>query len=306
MPRSIFRYREAHPPSLTTNNWLWGYARVSSIAQPGAIGGVSAPSTYVTALTAASPNAIVQSFETAGGYEYRLATFDNATGIRPILFSLIAGAGVITPLSDTQATPPVYIASPTIQSYYLTQATSDPSSVNTENAAAIAAAGCPAPSSPSTLPAATPVCYIAQYPEARSRFFRDYAAGFRFKRYYFNNIDDDYIFPANFDFTIGQNEYVTGGNFHRVVIHFGGSTPLPASISVLQGVYVYAYMDIVTSSSNVPTNQYLLLQAPGSVTTSSSSVASIFVGQPDRDRYRFGIAYDLTTLISKLAAPKSQ
>jgi hypothetical protein len=295
----------SNTPGLTTNNWLWGYARISSIAQPGAIGGVSAPSTYVTALTAASPNAIVQSFEATGGYEYRLATFDNASGLRPILFSLIAGAGVITPLSDTQATPNVYIASPAIQSYYLTQATSSPSTVNTENATAIAAAGCPAPSSPGALPAATPVCYIAQYPEARSRFFRNYAAGLRFKRYYFNSIDDAYIFPANFDLTLGQNEYVTGGLFHRVVIHFGGSTPLPASISVLQGVYVYAYMDIVPISSSVPTNQYLLLQAPGTVTTSSSSVASILVGQPDRDRYRFGIAYDLTTLIKKLTPAKT-
>jgi hypothetical protein len=74
---------------------------------------------------------------------------------------------------------------------------------------------------------------------------------------------------------------------------------------VLQGVYVYAYMDIVPISSSVPTNQYLLLQAPGTVTTSSSSVASILVGQPDRDRYRFGIAYDLTTLIKKLTPAKT-
>lgn len=286
---------------------MWGYARLSSIAQPGVVSGIANPTSYVSALTGATPNSIIQSFEAAGGYESRVATFDNTTGLRPILFSLIAGAGVITPLSNSQATPTVYIASPALQNYYQMQATSDPSSVNIQNAAAITAA-CSAPPTSGTLPPATPICYIAQYPEVRSRFFRNYAAGLRFKRYYFNSIDNKYIFPANFDITLGQNDYVTGGELHRLVLHFGGSTPLPpsTSYSFLNGIYVYAYMDMELSRSNIPASQFILNQAPSTVTASSTGVASILVGQPDRDRYRFGIAYDLTTLLSKLNSPKPQ
>jgi hypothetical protein len=210
-----------------------------------------------------------------------------------MLFSFIGGGGLITPLSDAEATPTVYIASTALQSYYTSLAASSPSSVNTQNGAAITAA-C----------TGVTTCYVAQYPLARNRFFRNYAAGFRIRRFYFNEDDNAYIFPATFDVTIGQNDYVTGGQLHREVAHFGGSTPLPGSLSALAGVYVYAYADMELSRSNIPNQQFLLVPASPTITPASANVAAVQVGQPDRDRYRFGIAYDLPTLIKKLSPAK--
>jgi hypothetical protein len=279
--------------SLDARNWLWGYARLSSIAQPGAVSGISNLTTYVSALTAASPNQIVQSFEATGGYEYRIHTFDDNWHRRPILLSFIAEGGIITPLSNSQnGTPTIYIATSALQSYYASLAAGpNPTSTNTENAANISAACAAVP------PNAAPTCYIAQYTQDRSHFFRNYSGGLRVKRFYYNEDNESYIFPANFDFTIGQNEYVTGGELHRWVAHFGGSTP----ISGIPGLYVYAVFDLVLTKNAVQGQQFSLETAGSTITPSSPNVADIYVVQPDRDRYRFGVAYDLGALAKSLA-----
>jgi len=291
---------------LDAAHWLWGYVRLSSIASPGAISGTAAPSTYLNGLTSAAPNAIVQSFEANAGYKLKLAKWDSSMGQRPMLFSFIVGGGVITPLSDVQAGSPsnplpIYTVTPALQSFYSHQAATDPSTVNIQNLNAInVACGLTA-----TIPSPFPACYFSQYPEARNRFFRNYGAGFRLERYYYNGLNHSFIFPAVFDATIGQNDYVTGGELHRLVTHIAGSTPLPA-IGSLHGLYVYAALDIELSRNvnSATQQQFLFTSAPASITPSSSNFAAVFVGQPDRDRYRFGIAYDLTTLIGILTTKK--
>jgi hypothetical protein len=283
---------KAETKPIEARNWLWGYARISSIAQPGAVSGVSNLPTYVQGLASSTPNNIVQSFETTFGYELKLFhALGSGWGRRPILISSIVDGGIITPISTSQTNPTVYVASPAIQAYYLNLAQSDPSTVNTENGAAISA-NCPT----GTPPPASPVCYIAQYPTDRSRFFHNYAGGFRLKRYYYNETNESFDFPANFDLTVGQNDYVTSGRLRYWVAHFGGSTP----IAGFPGLYVYAAFDIELSKNNAPNQQFILSQAPSTVTPTSQNVASIFVNPANRDRYRFGAAYDIMTLIKKL------
>ena len=143
--------------------------------------------------------------------------------------------------------------------------------------------------------AAAPTCYITQYAQDRQHFFRDYYAGFRVKRYYYNEANASFIFPAVFDFTIGQNEYVTGGELHRWVSHFGGSTP----VAGIPGLYAYAVFDLVLTKNAIQGQQFSLETAGSAITPASPNVAQIFVVQPDRDRYRFGIAYDISNVIKR-------
>ena len=293
---------------IDARHWLFGYVRLSSIASPGPISGAATPTAYLSGLTSAAPNAIVQSFESNAGFKTRIAKWDAYMGKRPILFSFIASGGVITPLSNSQlgttSNPlPIYTVTPALQTFYDNLATSDPSTVNLENGAAIDTA-CKSTAAVATTP---PTCYFSQYPEARSRFFRNYGAGFRLERYYYNGLSHVFGFPAIFDATIGQNDYVTGGQLHRLVTHIAGSTPL-ATTGALQGLYVYATLDVELSRNVNPASQqqFLLTAAPSSssISPASPNFAAIFVGQPDRDRYRFGIAYDLTTLLTKLNKPQ--
>ena len=169
-PRSIFRSRAGFPSLPEAGSGA--SPALSSIAQPGASTDFSSSATYVTALTGSSANNIVQSFEATGGYELRLKTAFASQGRSPLSFSAIADGGMITPLSYTQASPTLYVASPALQAYYTGLAVSTPSSINMQNGAAIAAA-CPAATpagrGPGLLP--RPVPYLAQplLPQLRRR-----------------------------------------------------------------------------------------------------------------------------------------
>jgi hypothetical protein len=289
---------------IDARSWLWGYIRLSSIAQPGSVGGISSPTTYVQALTSASPNQIVQSLEGLGGYEFRVHTFPTFRGpgpatistwnSTPMMISIIADGGIITPVSSSQATPNIYIATSSLETYYTKLASTSPTPVNTTNAGNITKV-CSITTPPTE-------CYVAQFAQDRTHFFRDYSAGVRIKRYYYNNINQAYIFPAIFDITAGQSEYVTAGSLRRWVLHFGGSTPL----SLLPGVTAYAYADLVLQKNTQSSGdqQFPLATASSNITISSPNVAAIYVSQPDRDRYRFGVAYDLSTLKKLFTATK--
>jgi hypothetical protein len=64
---------------------------------------------------------------------------------------------------------------------------------------------------------------IAFIKPERDRFFRQYYAGFRMKTY-FN--EEDGMFPATFDATVGQNEAITN-TLQGVILRLDGSTPFP-------------------------------------------------------------------------------
>jgi hypothetical protein len=99
------------------------------------------------------------------------------------------------------------------------------------------------------------------------------------------------------DITIGQNEYVTGGRLKGVVLHIGGTMPVPA----LDGVYIFGSMDMGMSFGNNQNNAELLLTPVPStlnLTYLSPSVNTISVSQPNRDRYRLGFGVDLFHLYS--------
>ena len=61
-------------------------------------------------------------------------------------------------------------------------------------------------------------------------------------------------FPAIFDVTYGQNEYVTGGHMRGGVIHFGGSAPF----SPIPGLYAFGAMDVgINNTADKPISAVL-------------------------------------------------
>lgn len=277
--------------------WMSGYVRLASIAQPGAVSGLSDVATYIKPLTAASPNQLVQSAEGNIGLE---APFNHPLiASQFVVISGIIDAGIITPLSLSQANPTVYIVDQAIYNYY----TTTPVPNAAANTAITAACG-------GKFGAISP-CYLAYLPQDRTRFFRNYAAGITLKKYYYNGgdskADDSFGFPGYAIFTLGQNEYVSAGRFQGLILHVSASWPLPSTLSQKWGgsIYVYGGIDTNLRGKNTSDTQFLLQTAGSTITPTSANVALLTLPQEDRDRYRFGVGVDVVKLVQILTS-KSQ
>jgi hypothetical protein len=289
--------------------WFSGLVRIAGMAQPGNLSGnlgdLSSLGTYLGNALNANPDKIVQSIEVGatiagqiGSWRVdNIGTFDTGTfrqtANRPnpgtlFTLSIIASGGAITPLSASQANPPVYYLTQQIATQYnLTPPTSGCDTVT------------------------PPTCYVAFVPTDRTHFYRNYEAGLRLKIYGGDYADSQpqYRFPGMADFTIGQNEYVTGGKLRGLVMHVGGSLPVPT----LDGVYIFGQMDLGLNAQNGDRYpQVLLTPVPSTanLTYLSPSVMTVPTSQPNRDRYRFGFGVDIFHLVSAVrtkvtAAPKS-
>jgi hypothetical protein len=282
-------------PKLDSHIWGSGYIRLASIASPGAVSGVSDVATYVKPLTDSTPAALVQSAEADVALEFHFIHQDPDHSLKgedqPSLFSAVLNAGIITPLSQSQANSTIYIVSQQLYNYYTTASTSDPVAMT----AIQTACG-------SSFDASTP-CYVAYLPQDRTRFYRNYAAGLTYKKYYYNGgatkDDDSFGFPGIATLTIGQNEYVTRGQLRGLVLHAGASWPLAGNLPVGKwagAIYAYGAIDMNLSGKNQNTQEYLLQTAGSSVTLASDRLAAFSVKQQDRDRYRFGIGVDVLKL----------
>ena len=297
--------------------WINGQLRIAGMAQPGtltgALGSTASAASYLESAVNANPDNIVQSLEGSGSISFKfhhwelpVDTFDvgnyqtvNKLPTTMISLQGIISLGALTPLSVSQANPPVYNLTNQIvtnySSYFPTNCTLTPGSVS-----ASAPACCP-PSSSST------TCYVSFVPADRTRFYRHYETGVRLKLYGgdYDDSDKKYRFPGMADFTIGQNEYVTGGKLSHFVLHIGGVIPLP----LLDGGYLFGSMDTELSKAANGGAQLILTPATSTSTTpltyASSSVTDITVSQPNRDRYQIGIGLDIYHLISSITKKSS-
>jgi hypothetical protein len=279
-------------------NWFSGMLRIAGMAQPGTLSGnlgnLASTGTYLSSAINATPDQIVQSIEADAAYGFQLgswkpqvSSFDVGTpaeGSSPftlLTMSLIGSVGAITPLSASQANPPVYYLTQQIMQIY-----------------GISPAGC-------AYTGNTPPCFVAFVPSDRIHFYRNCEAGFRLKisagDYADKNVPPHYRFPGMADLTVGQDEYVTGGRLHGAVLHIGGTMPVPS----VDGVYIFGSMDLGMNFKNNQENPQLLLTpipTPNTITYLSPSVNTIPVSQPNRDRYRLGFGVDVFHLISAIKA----
>lgn len=269
--------------------FMGGSLRIAGIAQPGSVSASALTSGYLSKVSNSSPDQIVQSWEGTGSLSIRLfhsnlgvGTID--AGEAPPSFprntllttSLVISAGFDSPLSASQANPPVFYATTQIQNAYPHEKWS----------------GC---SYTTTNP---PPCYVAFIPADRNHFYRHYEAGLRF-RLYGEDFDHHMLrFPGIFDLTAGQNEYVTAGKLHGWVVHIGGV--MPFAIPHMDGIYAFGALDSDVTGGESGGAQLLLepVSSSANINYLSDGVYDITVPQPDRDRYRFGFGIDLYHLLT--------
>jgi hypothetical protein len=291
--------------------WLGTDIRVSGMAQPGGLSGSDASEAalggYLATALTANPDNIVKSIDSAAylawspGWNWHLpiGTFDvgdfNTAHLKApetlVTLSLIASAGVITPLSASEAAPPVYDITSQVYQYLQKNLSNLPGS-----------SAVPTTCQPGTTGSSQ--CYVSFIPADRSHFYRNYSAGFRFKFYPGDYDDNEYRFPGKADFTIGQNEYVTGGRMSRWVVHTGAVMPVPK----LDGWYIFGSTDTEFTKNGQESTQLLLVTAPptAGLTYSSPNVYGVTVPEPNRDRYSIGFAVDLGHLYSAYQKKQKQ
>jgi hypothetical protein len=148
-----------------------------------------------------------------------------------------------------------------------------------------------------TLPEGTE--FIAFADPERDSFFRQWYAGLRLKTHYFRKASNGRLDIINrpggmFDIGVGQNEAVTGGRLHGMVMRFDGFYPLPVSNRSILYLYGNAYINL-RRHANI-TDPLILATAPSDVTVPAANVFVVPNPPSSRDLYRIGIGVNLIEL----------
>ncbi len=258
---------------------LWGNTRITTAPQQITTSIAEFASTLPTQISKINVNEVAQSAEFLAGLEFRLfgthqlfPSFDRQTKNR-FSFSLMAGAGVISPLTPRQSLD-VFKATDEAKAFYLKTVG--------EN-----------------FPAGKD--FIGFVLPERDRFFRHYYGGFRLKTHYFNNCEVPIQrYPATLDITYGVNESVTGGRFHGGVFRLEGFYPLP--YDSLKYIYLFGTALFKPARANIVAP--LLLPKPDASQKDQASnpanVAIITVPQINRDYYRIGVGIDFVAVVKAI------
>lgn len=268
---------------------LWGFTRFASV--PRQIGTPLATFTtsFLNPISESKVNELVQGFnflvgieKGLGGKRRRIGTDPFPTGEKNTFQKLssyfIVGVGASNPL-EPRATAQIF-AKPTNQD-------------DIKRLEGIA--GKPIPSN---------IENIAFVSPDRQSFFRQWYAGFRVKTHYFKERDGKLEVVnrpgAVFDFTVGQNEAVTGGVLHGMVLRLDGFYPLPVGDSSIFYLYGTSFINL-RRSGNI-SDPLILATAPSTVTIPNDKVFVITNPPASRDYYRIGFGVNLIDLINKFRA----
>jgi len=141
--------------------------------------------------------------------------------------------------------------------------------------------------------------YIAFAGPDRDSFFRQWYAGVRLKTHYFQKGSNGKLDLINrpggmFDIAVGQNEAVTGGRLHGMVMRFDGFYPLPVSNRSI--LYLYGNALINLRRHATVTDPLILATAPSNITVPADNVFLITSEPSNRDVYRIGVGVNLIEL----------
>ncbi|HWW76864.1 MAG TPA: hypothetical protein VNZ44_15805, partial [Pyrinomonadaceae bacterium] len=129
-----------------------------------------------------------------------------------------------------------------------------------------------------------------------------YYAGLRVQTFFFNKYNVPLQrFPAQFDVTVGQNEFVTGGRMHGPVVRMEGFFPLPYDKAKFISLFATAQM--IPGRVNIGGVPLILPAAPAGTAFPAANVTLIGVSQPNRDHYRIGVAFDAIPLVKRILQP---
>jgi hypothetical protein len=272
-----FPFRQTINPDFGERLRVWGDFRINSVPQSGDVTITNfAGEGFATGVKNLKVKDVARVFEFLAGVELRL-TGNNALypsyGIdqgtkQKLSLSLIGAFGSVTPIDPLESAPTIF------------KVFDD------------------APGLPLTAKGKE---FVAFVPSDRDRFFRQYYVGLRGQLFFFNKYNVPLQRPpAQFDVTVGQNEYVTGGRLHGPVFRVEGFFPLPYEKAKFISLFATAQM--IPGRPNIAT-PLILQPAPDTVTVPAANVALIAVPQPNRDHYRIGIGFDTIPLLKKILAP---
>jgi len=263
----------------------WGNLRISSVPQQIDSGVAQFATEFAQQVGNLKVNQVAQSFEFLGGIQYRLFPFKTAQGAQyaatppdkvqrqVVSLNLIAGGGVITPLSPRDSIQIFDV--PSNQPSFFTQ-----------------------------YPQAMGKQFVAFTLQDRNRFFRQAYGGLRFMTHFLGDTSR-LRFPETFDLTYGFNESVTGGRIRGGVLRLEGFAPIPyASAS---WIYFFGTGIFKPGAHAITANPFILDQAPAGTLPTNPNAVIIPTPQADRDYYRIGVGIDFIDLVNtiKNAKPKT-
>ncbi len=251
---------------------MWGNIMVTSVPQAGNQAVSSVVSGNSPGMDQLTLNEVAQAIEFMIGLDYRLLDFEALSSNYRYTINVIAGCGVITPLSPKSSLK-IYEISPELEEKYKF----DPITGNQYDY--------------------TGMQYAAVADPIRNRFYRQYFAGFRFKT--FTNPDKyngSSHFPAMLDITYGLNDSVTGGHLDEGVLRLDLFFPLKISKNL--HLYLFANTQLLLSKTHT---QIPIFLAPAPDGTKATDPGVIVITSPPQksEHYRIGLGVDLVKLFKK-------
>jgi hypothetical protein len=309
-----------HP--LSQRCWIWLNPRIASVpaASSTALSSLTSSSSLTTGIGSQTVGQITQSFEFQSGILYYFGDpwhgrqFGWNRSWARTSAAVLVGAGSVTPFS------PITGASEfTLNNNLGQQFNQDPRLALQFRQLASALCNfqftgkfpgiptCPTPTTPPVTPVPSSVAFV--FPN-RSRFYRDFYAGFRISTFYLTGdcrkapknqaivLNDSCkltnTYPGTFDLRFGEDETVTGGHLRGVVMTVTGSYPVPGTNGALR-VFGSSYLRL---HKNLNTTALVLVPSNSFVSLDQSSVVVQPILPSDQDYFRLGLGVDLIALIS--------
>jgi hypothetical protein len=253
---------------------LWGNVRITSVPQQisSTIGSFAVA--FPQQIADLKVNEVAQAAEFLAGTEIRIPhmTLKSKSGNQKFSLHLVAGGGIITPLTPKD----------TLQVFSIAPGTLAP-----EQRVILE----------SLYPQVVGKTEVAFVTADRDRFFRQFYAGFRLKTNYPDDDNGNPRFPAFLDITYGQNESVTGGRLRGGVLRLEGFFPLPYE----KVKFLYLFGTALLKPSRTKITDPLILQPPDpNIQVPSEQVAMVTVSQANRDYYRIGIGIDFIEFVKAI------
>jgi len=278
-----------HKDPLESRFWVFFSPRISSQPRETALSSLDASGSFFSTFLQEQPKALVQSVDLFGGMEIALVKPRSGIpfwGSYPntharIGLSLMWGWGVSSPfvLRDPASAQAQFQINPSVLTRF-----PDLDTMTTE----------------------TNIIFVE---EERSRFFRKYYTGLRFKTHFFSDKVEGTCdwdpgvkpchalfnrFPGIFDLTIGQDETVTGGQLKRWVLRADAVYPVPFA----RGFHIYGTAYTALAKNDV---QQPIILSPANMPLALSDAALRIQAVParKRDYYRIGLGFDLAQYLRK-------
>ena len=309
--------------------WMWLNPRITSLPQAtnfSAVSTINETGSFFD--TTGKLNDIVHGLDVNGGFEIVLVRprdgipwwSEYVNTQARLSTSLIVGAGVSTPFS-TNSTEVQSSVTQAICDAFQAPAGQTVSDANGLICGFQAGKAAIKVSPNPDIPGDTGLrSFVDFFTPDRSRFFRRYYTGLRFKSYFFNRDVHSYckpferrrgdegdcdapydIFPGIIDLTFGRDEAVTAGHLSGWLFRIEGVYPLPW----YQGIHVFGsiYTKLQRNHADQPFGPYTI-QKPADGAATDLNTFRFGLHPLDRDYFRVGIGVDLIQVFKKAGQPK--